>query len=134
MNDQVALGQFTEIDLRAMPFDPPQTPPRMRGKTPEQLGGRQNDQVRRRKTKATRQGAFDEVNICERAFSAHQLAEALDFAFGLKVDDDPSLTGSPLREPSEKLRAFGFGYDQVAHCKFAQLTILKCAAEILHAF
>ena len=39
---------------------------------------------------------------------AHDLAETLDFAFSLEVDDDPGLVRAPLLQARGKLRAFGF--------------------------
>src|SRR5712671_4666867 len=54
MDHEIVLVQFAEIDLSAVTFGMIQPPSRVRRKTAEQLGRRQNDQVGRRKTKAAR--------------------------------------------------------------------------------
>ena len=57
MDDQIAFSEFAEIDLGAVTFgaSKPQEPSRMDCESSEQLGGRENDEIGRWKTKSARE-------------------------------------------------------------------------------
>ena len=55
----------------------------------------------------------------------HDLAEAFDLTFGLKVNRDPRTTLAPFFQPSEKLIAFRLGDDKLADAEVANLAIDK---------
>ena len=59
--------------------------------------------------------------------------EPFDFAFGLKIDDDLGVAGSPFGQAFYKLIPFCLGQHEIANGKFANAAILKCAAEIFRA-
>ena len=63
----------------------------------------------------------------------HDLAEAFDLTFGLKVNRDPRAVLAPFFQPSEKLIALRLGDDELADAEIANLAIDKCAAEIFGA-
>ena len=54
------------------------------------------------------ESSFEKIDIIQRLFFTHDLAETLDFAFSLEVDDDPGLVRTPLLQARGKLRAFSF--------------------------
>src|SRR3981081_1998758 len=87
MNDVVALGQFAEIDLRAMAFGASQASSGVCGKSTEQFRGVKNDEVSGGKTKAARERTFDKIDIIQ-GYTADDFAETLDLALSLKINDD----------------------------------------------
>ena len=68
MDYQIAFSEFAEIDLGAVTFgtSKPQKPSRMDCESSEQLCGRENDQIRRRKTESARERALDEIDSLNR--------------------------------------------------------------------
>jgi transcription-repair coupling factor (superfamily II helicase) len=76
--------------LRAM-----QSTNRMRGEPAEEFRGREHNEILLRKTKTSRERAFDQMNAREGAFSDN-LAEALDFALSLKIDNDSGVVAPPF--------------------------------------
>ena len=68
MDDQIAFGEFAEIDLGAVTFGTtqPQKPSRMDCESSEQLRSRENDQIGRRKTESARERTLDEIDPLNR--------------------------------------------------------------------
>ena len=68
MDDEIAFSEFAEIDLGAVTFgaSKPQKPSRMDCESSEQLRGRENDQIGRRKTKSARERTLDEIDSLNR--------------------------------------------------------------------
>ena len=95
MHHEIVLVQLAEIDLSAVALGVVQTASRMRREAAEQFGGRQNDEVRVRKTKTARERAQDEIDIPQ-CVRANQFAETLNLAFGLKINDDPCVIFAPF--------------------------------------
>ena len=64
MDDEIAFGEFAEIDLGAVTFgtSKPQKPSRMDCESSEQLRSRENDQIGRRKTKSARKRTLYEID------------------------------------------------------------------------
>src|ERR1043166_1108845 len=99
-------------------------------KATKEFGCGKNDEIRRGKTKSAREDAEDKVDIFQ-SVPANELAEAFDLPFRLKIDDDARVAFLPFAEPLDELVAFRFGEKKVPHREFANVTILKRAAEIL---
>ena len=95
----------------------------------EQLAGRENNKISCRKTEPARKRSLHEINPLKRA--CHDFAESLDLAFGLKINDDPGIVRAPLLQTLDELRAFGLRQHEIARAKLSDLTIYKCAREIL---
>ena len=110
MDDEIAFHQSAEIDLRAISgklVAPLETPPPVRRSSPEQLRGRKDHEQAGRKRKTARQCSFRELDLIEGAIRGrHDLAEALDFSFGLEVDYDLRAGRLPVLETSGELRMF----------------------------
>ena len=130
MDDQIAFSEFAEIDLGAVTFgaSKPQKPSRMDCESSEQLCGRENDEIGRRKTESARERALDEIDAFDGA--CHDFAEPLDLAFSLKINCDSGVVRAPFFQALDKLRAFCLGEHQIAGAKLSNLAILKRAAEI----
>ena len=96
MDDQIAFGEFAEIDLGTMTFgtSKPQKPSRMDCKSSEQFRGRKDDEIGRRKTKSARKRALYEIDPFNRAL--HDFAKPLDLAFSLKIDCDSGIVRAPF--------------------------------------
>src|SRR4029077_14047520 len=64
MDHQIAFSEFAEIDLGAVTFGTSQSqkPSRMDCKPSEELCGRENDQIRRRKAESASERALDEID------------------------------------------------------------------------
>ena len=109
MDDQIAFSEFAEIDLGAVTFgtSQPQKPSRMDCESSEQLCGRENDEIGRRKTKSACERALDEIDAFNCA--CHDFAEPLDLAFGLKINCDSGVVRAPFFQALDKLRAFCLG-------------------------
>src|SRR5262245_23704723 len=107
MDDKIAFSKFAEIDLGAVTFRTTQAqkPSRMDCESSEQLRSREHNEISRRKRKSTRKCALHKIHALYCA--AHDLAEALDLAFRLKVNDDPRVVRAPFFQALDKLRAFG---------------------------
>ena len=130
MDDQIAFGEFAEIDLGPVTFGTtqPQKPSRMHCESSEQLCGRENDEIGRWKTKSARERALDEIDSLNR--SLHDFAEPLDLAFSLKINCDSGVVRAPFFQAFDELRAFGFGEHEITGAELSNLTILERAAEI----
>ena len=130
MDDQIAFGEFAEIDLCAVTFGAtqPQKPSRMDCESSEQLCSRENDQISGGETKSARERALDEIDAFDGAY--HNFAEPLDLAFSLKINYDPGVVRAPFFQALDELCAFSFGEHQIAGAKLSKLAILKRAAEI----
>src|ERR1700722_19839684 len=102
MNHQIALVQLAKIDLSAMAFGMVKPSACMRRKTSEQFGRGQNYKIGRGETEPARERAQHQIDILERG-RINDLAEPLNFAFGLKVNDDPCFTGAPVVQLSNEL-------------------------------
>src|SRR5262249_49681288 len=131
MDDQIAVGEFAEIDLGSMTLGAaqPQKPSRMNCESSEQLGSGKDDQVSCRKTKSTRERAFHKVQTFNSA--SHDFAEPLDLAFSLKINFDPGVVRAPFFQALDELCTFCLGEHEIAGTKLSNLAILKRAAEVL---
>src|SRR6478609_9398572 len=96
MDDQIAFSEFAEIDLGAVTFgaSKPQKSSRMDCESSEQLCGRENDQIRRRKTESARERSLDEIDAFDGA--CHNFAEPLDLAFSLKINCNSGIIRAPF--------------------------------------
>src|SRR5262245_26887293 len=103
MDDQIAFTEFAKIDLGSMTLgsSKPQEPSRMNCESPEQLWSGKNDEISCWKTKSARQRALHKVQGFNRA--AHNFAEPLDLAFGLKINYDPGVVGAPFFQALDEL-------------------------------
>ena len=131
MNDEVAFVQLAEIDLGAVaaePFRALQTPPAVSGVAPEQFRAGKDDQLAVGKTEAARQSAFEQVDLFDRL--AHDLAEPLDLAFGLEINDDAKSARAPIPQASGELRALRLDQHEIAHGEIADVALVERAAEI----
>src|SRR5262249_43502113 len=106
----------------------PQKPARMDCESSEQFGSREHNELSRRITKSTPKCALHKVQAIDR--TAHDLAEPLDLAFRLKVNEDPRVVRAPFFQAGDELRAFRLGEHEIAGAKLADLAILKRAAEV----
>jgi len=129
VNDEIVLVQLAEIDLGTVTFSVVKPPTRVRRETAEQFSRRQNDQIGRRKTKATRERAENKINILQH-IGADQFTEALDLALGLKINHDPRFIFTPLVQSLDELIALRFREEKIANRELADVAILKRAAEI----
>src|SRR5206468_7134560 len=102
---------------------------RVRGEAAEQFGGRQSDEIRRGKTKSAGECAEDKIDILQRVGS-DQFAKALDFTLGLKINNNAGFIFPPFAQSLDELVALRFREQKIAHGKFTDVAILKCAAEI----
>src|SRR5437763_16985730 len=96
MDDQIAFGEFAEIDLCAVTFGAtqPQKPSRMDCESSEQLCSRENDQISGGETKSARERALDEIDALHGAY--HDFAEPLDLALSSAIKYDPGVVRAPL--------------------------------------
>src|SRR3981189_1129201 len=130
MDDEIVFSEFAAIDLGAVTFGTSKTqePSRVDCESSEQLGGRENDEIGRWKTKSARERALDEIDSLNHPL--HNFAEPLDLAFSLKINYDPGVGRTPFFQALDKLRAFGLGEHQITSAKLSNLAILKRTAEI----
>src|SRR5687767_1588808 len=131
VNHEVAFVQLAEIDLGAVAAQSLralQAPPAVGGVAPEQFRAGKDHQLAIRKNKAARQRAFEEVDILDRL--AHNLAEPLDLAFRLEIDDDAKSARAPISQASSELRALGLDQHEIAHGKIADVALVERAAKI----
>ena len=71
---------------------------RAAAKRPNNSGSRQHDEIGGGKTKAAGERSFDQFDVVERVVRvADDLAEPLDLAFGLEIDDDLRLVPRAIR-------------------------------------
>ena len=133
VDNQIALGEFAEIDLGAMTFGAPkpQKPSGMNCESSEQFSSRQHHEVCRRETKSPRKRALDKIDPFH--CSRHDFAEPLDLTFSLKVNDDSGIVRAPFLQALDELRAFCLGKHEIASAKLSNIAVLKRAAEILRA-
>src|SRR3954447_24114696 len=130
MDDKIVFSEFAEIDLRAVSFGTtqPRKPSRVDCEASEQLRSRENDQIRRWKTKSAREGTLDEIDPLN--CPLHDFAEPLDLAFSLKINYDSGVVRAPFFQALDELSAFCLGQHEIAGAKLSNLTILKRAAKI----
>src|SRR6266404_344629 len=133
MNDQIVFIQLAEIDLGAMTLGMIKPAARVRRETSVQFRGRQNDEVRCWKTKTACERAENKIDILQRV-GADQFAEPLDFALGLKINDDAGFVVLPFLKPFDELVALGFSEKKIADRKLANIAIRKRAAEVFRTF
>ena len=135
MHDEIAFGQFAEIDLRAvasMLLRALEASTAVSRGAAEQFGGGQNDQLAGRESEAARERSFRELNAVERAIrTGHEFAEALDFAFGLRVDHDARAARSPFIQAGGELAALRFRNHEIAHRELADVRVEKGAVVVL---
>ena len=121
--------KFAEIDLRAISgklVAPLETPPPVRRSSPEQLRGRKNHEPAGRKRKTAGQRSFRELDLIEGAIRVrHDLAEALDFSFGLEVDYDLRAARFPVLETSGELRMFRVSDHEIAGSEVTHFGVVK---------
>ncbi len=102
MNDEIAFIELAEIDLGAVAaelFGALQPAPPVRRVAAEQFRPGKNHEVPVGKHEAARERSFDEFDAFE---IAHDLAEALDLAFGLEVNDDARSGWRAIRSSARK--------------------------------
>src|SRR5204863_4614754 len=114
MDDQIAFGEFAEIDLCAVTFGAtqPQKPSRMDCESSEQLCSREHDQISGGERKYARERALDEIDALDGAY--HDFAEPLDLTFSLKINFDPGVVCAPFFQALDKPCAVSFGQYQIA--------------------
>ena len=74
----------------------------------------------------------NEIDTLQR-IGVNDFPEAFDLTFGLKIDDDLGVAGSPFVQTLYELIPFCLGQHEIADGKFANTAILKCAAKIFRA-
>src|SRR5947207_5404451 len=132
MDDEVAFVQLAEIDLGAVAaelFGPLQTTTAVRRVAAEKFRAGKNNELALGKNEAVRQRAFEKLNPGDGA--AHDFAEALDLAFGLKINDDPELGRAPVAEPRRKLGALRLDQHEIADREIPDVAVVESAPKIL---
>src|ERR1043165_4678847 len=113
-----------------MPLSLIKPAPRVRRKTTEQFGRRQNDEISYGEAKSMTQRPENELDILQRC-GMDDFAESFDFALGLKINENQRVFRAPILEPFDELIAFGLGQDEITDRKFTDVAILKRAVEVL---
>ena len=110
-------------------FGPLQTPPSVGRVAPEQFRAGKDDQFSIRKNKAARQRAFEKLD----AFHGlpHDLAETLDFAFGLEIENNAKSARAPIPQPRGKLRALRFNQHEIPDSEISDVAFFERAPKIL---
>src|SRR3954454_4770717 len=123
MNDEIALVEFAEIDLRAVGAEllcALYSAPAVCRVAADQFGRRKDHQPGCREGEPARECAFGELDSVQRAIRrSHDFPEAFDLAFGLEVDDDAVAVPLPVLKTRRKLRALCFGEHEIAGGKLA---------------
>src|SRR5260370_7507320 len=130
MNHKNVFSKLTEMDLGGMALEVVKQWSSVRSETAEQFGGGQRDQVCSRKTKTARECAENKIHILQR-LGADQFSETLDLAFGLKINHDARFIFSPFVQSLNELVTFRFCQQKIADGEFADIAVLKGAADIL---
>ena len=100
--------------------------------TAEQFRAGQHDQFSVGKNKTARERSFDELDAGDRV--AHDFAEPLDFALGLKINDDAKLGGAPIAQARGELRALRFHQHEIADREIADVAAVERAPKIFRLF
>src|SRR5947207_1646155 len=131
MDDEVAFVQLAEIDLGAVAAEllgPLQTTTAVRRVAAEKFRAGKNDELALGKNEAARQRAFEQLDPGDGA--AHDFAEALDLAFGLKINDDPELGRAPVPQARRELRALRLDQHEIADREITDVALVERAAKI----